>query len=953
LKKIILLLALSLVFSSCGEKDNVTKEKQGSTAEVVVQIPKIDKKGPFLAAKLSITKAIETMARENPKAESDEKFKMAKATIENFQASEVTLFLSSGEALPQASLLIKANKEKLQNLEQHPLLSAVLIKTEENLYSFKEELIPKEAKDSLGPYQLKIENDYALLIPKGSQLTLSALEGSSAYMKADVLFQKNNSISLTCIIPDRLTFNLSDIILENEAIGENRIAEQICKVFDGLLDQFKESVEKIDYFTLAVNMTPENIQLELEQQFRDNSVGLNTHAALTGDSQEMDFDFVSDMKGILATDKLQKDFTYKTGLLKGSFSWKKEDSQSVLRNLGGLIMGSVFNVPDPVASIGEIEVAYETDTPEISDIAQIKKDLPKLLQNAAFPDKFHGPSEQLTVHFEEIPGFGFRGNSLKYEFVELTDKSGTVIPLKAKEKSSSDTFQSFIWIKFAEKRKEFETGKLKIKLISEVAPVIEKFEFKKGENDKVIKSKHAAIKLAYIDRDAVKILVKGPDKVKVVAYDKAGKVLKKKSVNGFSQNTKANYMGEVERIKILVFGEKQNIEVVTMLDLSPIELAKEPSDVKRTRKGYKSTFYDDFSLSELKKLKVIKEEDPRRGTRLLIDLNKKSPSLNAEWNLFAMKDNKVENLTTSSNAYNGEMSWSMRKYKDHTPFTGAITFKVKTGVDLFELTAPKDGTSTSLRTKAGIEMKVKFDKNHVIITAPNMRRDNFMAYDLNGTILKSDTQRSENKNNVSTTTYVYWGTVAKIKFQTSTEEVEHTLFFDLPSDVDPKLIKKTKDGLALHTKLLDTLKVIRSARNAHPVSYGDNLSFLHYSNQSISKAIADSDPLGAVSYGYTLTPFSGYKFTLAEGKINYSKKKEAFANKYPRKKKLTINGKEIEVNAYSGSYSLPYIVAYPVDKSQPTYFMTGNEIFWKVTSEDLSYFPQNGRDDGWNRLYIK
>ena len=67
--------------------------------------------------------------------------------------------------------------------------------------------------------------------------------------------------------------------------------------------------------------------------------------------------------------------------MNGAFSWKKEDSQSVVRKLGGLLMGSVFSVPDPVASTGEIEIAYGTDTPDIRDIAQIKKDLPSLVQN--------------------------------------------------------------------------------------------------------------------------------------------------------------------------------------------------------------------------------------------------------------------------------------------------------------------------------------------------------------------------------------------------------------------------------------------------------------------------------------------------------------------------------------------------------------------------------------------
>lgn len=953
LKKISFLILLSLVFVSCGEQNNDKKTESAKTTERKVVIPKIDKRGPFLAVKASIPKLIEIAERENPQVSTEQGFAMLKTAVEHFQVSELAVFLSSGETLPQITILLKANTEKLKNLEQNPMLSQVLIKTAENLYSFKEELIPKDAKDALGPYQLKVEGDYALILPQNSQLTVSGLQASSANEKADVLFQKNKGLAFTCIVADEMAFNLSDLLQANEAIGDNRITNQIGEVFDKLLDQFKDSIEKIDYFTLAFDMSPEMVKLDLEQQFRDHAVGLDTMAALTTDSQEIDFDFVSDIKGVLVEEKLQKKFSYENGVLQGSFSWKKEDSRLVVRKLGGMIMGSLFTVPDPVATEGELELAYETASPEIRDLDKIKKDLPRLVQYAAFPDKFYENSEHMTVHFEEIPGFGFRGNSLKYELLELRDKSGKIIPLKAPEDDRFNTLQSFIWIKFSERLKTFEPGQVKIKLTSEVAPVVESFEFKKSDKDKVLKSKNAAVKLAYIDRDAVKILVKGSDKIKILAYDKSGRILKKKSVNGFSQNTKANYMGEVDRIQVRIFGDKQKIEVTTTLDLTPTLLPKEPSDVSRIRKGHESSFYDDYTMNELKKLKVEKEDHPSRGTRLRIDLNEKKPSLRAEWNVYALNGKKVEHITDTGSSYNGALNFSLRQYKDSIPFAGYVQCKVKTGVELFELLAPKEGKETRLRTKSGLEMKVKFNKNHVVISSPKMTRDNFTAYDENGIVLKSGMHRTQSKNKLYTSTYSFWGTVHRIKFQTSVEEVSHTLHFDLPSSVDPQIINKTKADIQRHLQLLSTMQELKEARDSHSVLYGANLAYLHYSNQSISKELANSDPLAVADYAYTLAPFEGYYFTLAEGKINYSNKKEPFTDKYTRKKKLIINGKEIEVAAHNGAYKLPFIVAYPVDQSKPTYFMTSNEIFWKVCSEKVKYFPQNARNDGWNRLYLK
>ncbi|NQZ57222.1 MAG: hypothetical protein HRT88_07105, partial [Lentisphaeraceae bacterium] len=366
---------------------------------------------------------------------------------------------------------------------------------------------------------------------------------------------------------------------------------------------------------------------------------------------------------------------------------------------------------------------------------------------------------------------------------------------------------------------------------------------------------------------------------------------------------------------------------------------------------YERQFYDNFSLEQLQKLKVTKDDNKNRGISLNVDLQEQSPDLKADWSLYTSKNGKVENITYSTNAYNGKLSWSLRKYKDHAPFTGSVNFKTKTGVETFNVKKPVTGKSVTLKTKPGRALKVSFDKNHVSISSPRMAIDNFSAYNAKGAILKHETQKNSFKNGISTTTYVYWGKVNNVKFQTFSKEVKHQLLFDLPSNISKDIIKKTRADIKRHQEIIATLKKVSSARKKHAFFYGGDLAHLYYSKQSIAKGIADSDPLSADIYSYKAQAYMGYTFTLAEGKINYSNVKEKFTNKYTRKKKVVINGKEVQIDAHSGSYNLPYIVAYPEDKSQATYFLNHHEIFWKVISERITYFPQ--RTDGWNRMSLK
>ncbi|MCM8532382.1 MAG: hypothetical protein NE330_14560, partial [Lentisphaeraceae bacterium] len=437
---------------------------------------------------------------------------------------------------------------------------------------------------------------------------------------------------------------------------------------------------------------------------------------------------------------------------------------------------------------------------------------------------------------------------------------------------------------------------------------------------------------------------------KLIPYDKNGKVLKKKSINGFSQNTKANYMGEIERLKVVIYGEKSSIEVTTTIDLSPAVLPKEPTDVQRTRLGHEGNLYDDSTLGDLKELKVEAVNHKNGPASLEVKLHAESPSIRSSWNVYALKNGKVENFTSSSSVYNGKMNLSLHKHKESTPFTGSIDFEAKTGVETFDIKVTKPGT---FKTKSGNEISVNFNKNHVLLTYSKMNIDNLTAYDVNGNPLRRETQKSSSKNGLSTVTYVYWGTVNNVKFQTYASEVNHSMLFDLASDVDQKIINTTKAKMKLHQDIVGALKEVRDARKNHSVYYGENLAYLYYTDKSISKEIANSDPLAAKAYGYKVVPTLGYNFTLAEGKIDYADKQVKFTNKYTRKKKMIINGKTIEVEAYSGSYNLPFIVAYPKDKANPTYFMSGNEIFWKVISEDMKYFPQRASDQGWSRIYLK
>ena len=193
---------------------------------------------------------------------------------------------------------------------------------------------------------------------------------------------------------------------------------------------------------------------------------------------------------------------------------------------------------------------------------------------------------------------------------------------------------------------------------------------------------------------------------------------------------------------------------------------------------------------------------------------------------------------------------------------------------------------------------------------------------------------------------------ARFEMDLSTKTLAKKIKFDIKKrPLDAKAYQKFKRTIDNHRDIVTTLKSVDRARRKDRSYYGDDLAGLYYlyyrkspkPMKLFGKDIAHSDPAGQKRFGYKVKPYKGYYFTVLSGAeangVNQEYKR--------RSKKAKFGWKKGQVTT-SALTRHPDLVAIPVDKSQPTFFLQWGQVFMKpLDGETLKYLPENYHKKGW------
>ena len=122
-------------------------------------------------------------------------------------------------------------------------------------------------------------------------------------------------------------------------------------------------------------------------------------------------------------------------------------------------------------------------------------------------------------------------------------------------------------------------------------------------------------------------------------------------------------------------------------------------------------------------------------------------------------------------------------------------------------------------------------------------------------------------------------------------------------------------------------------------AYGDG----NKKQKAISHELANSDPLGASYFDYSVTPYKGYTYTLGKG---YSRDGVIHENGWSDYlKSIMWDGGELEYNATRFS-DCPY-VAIPIDPKNPAFHFRSGRAY--MVWGDPYYSP-SGPTKGWEMV---
>ncbi len=638
---------------------------------------------------------------------------------------------------------------------------------------------------------------------------------------------------------------------------------------------------------------------------------------------------------------------------------KQKAASSALLDAGPFL--ELTPTPGPVAA----EYADDPHLFTTVDAKTLKPKIPRIVKQSLFPGHYlnFGENPQMTLDLDPVNIPNAALAELTYEVRSIQSPDGKDILRAAETKfkppiNPGSAFPGSLSLSVKNGTPPESLGTARIQFMLSLPDALQIFEFKSGEEKGSLKeSGGIQVTLGRLEKDVADVTYSGTRSVRLIAYDKTGNALASRETINSTSSVSTRFQGMIDTLKVVSAASMLEYPFEIEVDLNggqELRLSRKSEIPNRIRYSHHPIpTYSDFSETDLDDLAVAwREAGEREWTdRLEIQLSKGPFSGRADWEVHFFGHDQPQFLT--GNAIQGARDISYRLDKGQLASVnaafGIVQLNIKTDIKRLSFANKEGGKPQTRNLPSGEPVTVSFNKNEISYSAGKTQIIQVMAYNSFGKRLK---QGNYSSNKRGKRKIYFWGQPARFEMDLSTKTLAKKIKFDLKQrPLDDKAYQKYKRTIDNHRDIVTTLKSVDRARRKDRSYYGDDLAGLYYlyhrkgqkPMKLFSRDIAHSDPAGQKRFGYKVKPYKGYYFAVLSGAEADGVNKE-----YKRRsKKTNFAWKKGRVTT-SALTRHPDLVAIPVDKSQPTFFLQWGQVFMKpLDGETLKYLPENYHKKGW------
>ena len=933
---------------------------------------------PFFAARFNVPLLLEAVDQNLPEEKKDISYKMTTAIFRSIGLGKVQLYLyphpehtvlpvilaasEDGESLEKQ---VKSQENYVQFLEHQP----------DGSYRFNKKALPqgKQSNFPIEQYRIQFVDNIAVCAPENFSDVLK--EGEDRVEKTRVaqmmsaMANPEDLAALSVIVPENMGKDWQKKIQSNPALKQNPQAAMIAAMGGGVIAHLSESLKGTESLAVGFRLDDTNGRvLSYAQQFREGvDVKKIADQLESGNQDDLDVDGIAlRLIELLNDPRYQHQVGHNNNRLNLEINWDEQDDEALLASLSEATIGQLFaqNI-DLAPSEGPISTQY-AEQPRIAtsvDIIKLKETLTEAVQANLFPGNYWGfgdePRMTLELDTLEFPNASMA--QLTYEVMEVLKNDGTGVMRREESQfqhkiNPGSISPGHINVNVKKGTPPEALGTARIRFQISLPSGLKKMEFFSGSAPGTLKeSDGVRVKLGRLEKDVAQVTYRGGVSARLFAFDKSGRPLASRESMSSSSAVATRFQGEIKTLMVAVVQEMFEYPFEVDVDLNggkELTLSHKPENPKRLRYDHRPiTTYVNITEDELSDLEVKWREAGAMAwtDSLNVTLPRGPFSGDIRWEVHFFGENKPVYL--SGNSFYGprDISYGLPNgelQKAHAAF-GKIRMDISSKIQ--RLTFEKNSKDKSFVLLSGTQVSARFYKNEITFDAGKSDVIQTMAFDSEGRRLKQ-----ANYTGIKGTQkkIYFWGLPAKFVIDVSTQKIEKTINFEIKqrplNETGYATFKKEVENQRV---IVNTLKQIARVRSKDRTKYGDDLAGLYYLYDLkkkkpitlINPKVAHSDPAGRERFGYKLTPFKGYYFTLLSGVESGGAK-----HNYQRMpKQQTFRWKKGSFKS-SAFLQPPDLVAIPQDKTQPTFFIQFNQVFMKqLNGSKLTHLPEDHYNQGW------
>ena len=544
-------------------------------------------------------------------------------------------------------------------------------------------------------------------------------------------------------------------------------------------------------------------------------------------------------------------------------------------------------------------------------------------------------------------------SDLEYDILSVRDDTGNSILRKEKRESrffrrihlgSWSNTVKFPLMKGVRKR---QLDKARVRIHGTIPSDIIIFRFKKDELGTSKEKGGVKVTLKEFSHNRVMVWSNGKEvSMRLRSFDTSKKEMAVTFHSMERYSAFAEYNGVVDLVEVVVIRKEKKFSTVVSLDLNHGKaelMPKEPTiNIPRHYLNRVRDYRKGSDKNVLKSLKARWNSPVKKGGQKSICIGPIPDSLllksKAKVHLLGSKGELNHNRINTS-FYNGEV-----KAKIPTELAEKVK-KAFGNIDLIAFVGLKRYTFLKRKERLtmrqefqGKKVSVNFEKNVVTLSVPKEFKELvFDAYDAAGYMLRRERRLAVDEGYQ----YFYWGVPMRVELQYSTKVVSRSLDFDFDlGSYDKEKLERLKNRLTEEGQLIEALSILfhENKKLAKPTF---DLASLYYGvdgkgnkRERLPIGIANATSKKVSKMSFKRKAYKGYYFKVLK-KRPLTKTQGLFAKKLGAQRRNSMA-----------------IMAYPADKTRPSYILSGNKL---VNLKGLhDYFePESFFETEWTYIYKK